>query len=441
MKHHLQNATCGVLDYAAYPLGMIAAAPLLIRGLGATHFGIWAFTMAGINTGAILASGFGDANIQQIAAARGVNDTARVESCVRTTLGIHLLLGALLSVAAYLAAPFAARHVVSTENDVRLCTTSLQIGSFCVLLRALETVVVSTQRAFERYAESIRISATMRVLSLAVATILALRGAEVPTVVASSAALLSLGTLAQFVRLTTLLPRRCLIPGYERKAGRSLLRLGMFTWLQATGSAVFGQVDRLFVGIAFGAVAVGAYSLCIQLAQPIAGVAASAFHFIFPMLARTGAGQQSRIARPLILAFACNVLLVTTAALILLFVGGHLLRAWTTPAVAHAGGAILPVVVLASALAGLAVTGIYAMLALGKAVPVVTVTLLSGLAMLLSMEGFIHRFGILGVAASRLLFGATSLAIYIPLGRVLRGRAAANGTTTAFEWGGAEGGA
>ena len=441
MKHHLQNATSGIIDYAVYPLGMIVAAPILLRGLGAAHFGIWAFTIATVNTGAILASGFGDANIQQIAAARGIGDMDRVESCVRTTLGIHLLLGALLAIATYLVAPLAAQHVASTESDLRVCTTSLQIGGFCVLVRALETVVVSTQRAFERYAESVRISATTRVISLAVAVVLALGGAGVPTIIASLALLLTIGTLAQFARLGKQLPAYCFVPAYKHNTGRFLVRLGIFTWLQASGTAVFGQIDRLFVGITFGAVAVGAYSLCVQLAQPITGIAASAFHFIFPMLARTSAGRRSRIRRPLMIAFACNLLLVAAVSVGLLFIGGHLLNAWTTPAIAHAGGSIFPVVVLASALAGLAVTGTYAMLALGRAVPVVVITLLGGAAMLASLFVLAHRLGIIGVAGSRLLFGVISLTIYLPLARVLRDHAAGINASTVLHLSSAEGGA
>jgi O-antigen/teichoic acid export membrane protein len=158
----------------------------------------------------------------------------------------------------------------------------------------------------------------------------------------------------------------------------------------------------------------------MQIAQPIAGIAASAFHFVFPLLARTSAGPEPRIARPILVAFACNFLLVVTTSAILFLFGGHLLRAWTTPAVATAGAAVLPVGIVASALAGLAITGVYAMLALGRAGSVVSTTALAGAAMLASMGWFLHRYGLPGVAASRALFGVISLAIYIPLGRVLR---------------------
>jgi O-antigen/teichoic acid export membrane protein len=420
MKRHLQNAACGILDYAAYPLGLIAVAPVLIRTLGPAQFGIWAFTMAEINTGAILASGFGDANIQQIALARSTGNTAQIENCFRTTLSIHLLLGVLLAFLAFIAAPMVALHVAPTEGDLRTCRTSLEIGSVCILLRALETVVVSTHRAFERYAESVRISATVRLLTLAVAAMLGLHGAGVLSILVASAVLLVMGTTAQFVRLGSFMSPRSLVPGYEYGAGRTLLELGVFTWLQAAGTAVFGQIDRLFVGIMFGAAAVGMYSICMQVAQPVAGIASSGLHFIFPLLARSSGGSEPRIARPIMAAFACNVLLVSAASVVLLLLGGHLLRSWTTPDVAKAGVSILPLAIVGSALTGLAVTGVYAMLALGRAGAVVSTTALAGIAMLGSITWVEHRYGIVGVAASRLLFGLISLLIYIPLVRALR---------------------
>jgi O-antigen/teichoic acid export membrane protein len=420
MKRHLYNAASGLLDYAAYPLGMIVVAPVLLRGLGPSPFGIWAFTMAVINTGAILASGFGDANIQQVAVARSTDDTARVESCIRTTLSIHLFLGGLLALTAYSVAPLIATHLASAGQEFHLCTVSLQIGSICILLRALETVVVSTQRAFERYSESVRISTTTRVLSLFVSAALALKSASVPKIVLATTILLALGTLAQFARLAGLVSSRCLIPGCERATARAILRLGAFTWLQATGTAVFGQIDRLFVGMSFGAVAVGAYSLCMQIAQPIAGTAASAFHFIFPLLARTSSGPDPRIARPIAVTFCCNLLFVTIASTVLLIFGAHFLRAWTAPVVANQGIAILPFAIIASSLVGLSVTGVYAMLALGRAAAVVCTTVLGGVLMLGGLNLLPHRYGIQGVVTSRLLFGLSSLAIYLPLTAVLR---------------------
>jgi hypothetical protein len=53
LKSHLSNTAYGVLDYAAYPLAMLVAA---------------------MNTGSIIASGFGGANVQYISGMKGLGN-------------------------------------------------------------------------------------------------------------------------------------------------------------------------------------------------------------------------------------------------------------------------------------------------------------------------------------------------------------------------------
>jgi len=67
MKAHLSNAAYGVLDYAAHPLGMLLAAPMLLQHLGVAQYGVWVVATAVVSTGGVIASGFGDANIQYVA--------------------------------------------------------------------------------------------------------------------------------------------------------------------------------------------------------------------------------------------------------------------------------------------------------------------------------------------------------------------------------------
>ena len=74
MRAHLSNAAYGVLDYAAYPIAMVLSAPTLLKHLGVAQYGIWIVITAALNTGSIIASGFGDANIQYIASAINQGD-------------------------------------------------------------------------------------------------------------------------------------------------------------------------------------------------------------------------------------------------------------------------------------------------------------------------------------------------------------------------------
>ena len=93
MRAHLSNAAFGVLDYAAYPVGMLLVAPIMLRNLGIAQYGIWAVATAAVNTGSIIASGFGDANIQHVATGRTTGDLNSLVRTVRSTMGIHLVLG------------------------------------------------------------------------------------------------------------------------------------------------------------------------------------------------------------------------------------------------------------------------------------------------------------------------------------------------------------
>src|SRR5215469_16934940 len=71
LRRQLFNSFYGLLDYAAYPIGMLVVAPIVFRNLGTAQYGIWTITMATVSVGSIIASGFGDANIQQVATERG----------------------------------------------------------------------------------------------------------------------------------------------------------------------------------------------------------------------------------------------------------------------------------------------------------------------------------------------------------------------------------
>lgn len=425
MRAHATNAMYGALDYAAYPVGMLLAAPAVLRGLGSAEFGVWAFTMATVNTGAILASGFGDANIQQVASARGLENRRAVENAVRSTLGIHFVLGVAIATASLLLAPTAAAHVAGGGAAQRNCLDALRLASALMLLRALETVAVSTQRAFERYGAAVALSVSGRLVSLAATAWLAMRGASVATILGATTLIVGAATAAQFVQLQSLLRVRLLRPNFDLRSARSLVGFGVFSWLQAATGAVFGQADRVFLGLALGAAAVTPYALCVQLAQPVYGLSAAALHFVFPSLARSSVVSESgETRRKVLLAVLCNALLVAIMASPLLLFGRAVMERWVGVQVAQASAPLLPALVLGSAMVGLSVTGVYALMAFGRVRTAAWIGIASGGLMLATMPLALHHWGIAGVAATRVEYGLASLAVYVPLLCGLSGREA-----------------
>jgi O-antigen/teichoic acid export membrane protein len=424
VKTHLSNAVYGVLDYTAYPIGMLLTAPVLLRHLGTTEYGLWALATAVVSTGSIIASGFGDANIQYVAKARSCGDIEAVGRAVRGTMGINLLLGVVLALISWILVPHVIGRIVSSNPGSQYeCLWSLRVASLLILVRAIESVCISTQRAFERYGAAIRISVLARMLTLLAAVPLAYLGMGVVGIMVGTGVLITVGTIAQLVRLHQHLGTTSLLPSFDRSATTALFSFGIFSWLQAVSGVVFTQVDRLMLGVSLGATAVTAYVLCVQMAQPIYGIAAAGLHFLFPHLAGLQTTAKSSVLKEAVVsALAFNVAFVAVAATTVLLFGHAVLYKWVGASIAEKSVKIFAPIVWGFALMGLNVTGYYSMLALGRVRTVTMLGVVGGATMVSLMVLLLPNMGIMGLVVARLSYGAISLFVYLFLPFVLRSK-------------------
>ncbi|WP_158791804.1 oligosaccharide flippase family protein [Granulicella sp. L60] len=422
MKAHVSNAVYGVLEYAAYPIAMLLTAPILINHLGVAQYGIWVVISAAVSTGSIIASGFGDANIQYVASMASLGDSNILLRAVRSMLGINLLLGGLLAIACWILVPFAVIHLAPSDDKLqKICLWSLRIASFLILARAIESVCISTQRAFQRYGAAVRISICGRLLTLGISALLVLCRRGVISIMIAAAVIMILGTTAQLLRLQQHLGADSLWPTFDRKATSALFSFGTYSWLLAVASVIFSQADRLILGISLGAATVTTYALCVQLAQPIYGISASGLHFLFPYLSgRKNSADNVALGKTIVRAFSVNLFLVSLGTVVVLFFGRPLLNAWVGGAIAQGSAVILVPIVWSFALLGLSVTGYYSLLALGRVHVVTWINLTGGLAMLLLMSWLLPRTGVHGIAFARLCYALVTLTMYYPLIRLLR---------------------
>ena len=426
MRTHLSNAAYGVLDYVAYPVGMLLAAPVLLKYLGGTSYGVWVVVTAAVSAGSIIASGFGDANIQYVASVRSLGNEEALLRAVRSMMGINLLLGGTLAVISWMLAPLAARHVAPTEITLQIvCLWSLRIAALLMVMRAVESVCISTQRALERYGAAVRISIMARLLSLVAAVVLSRNGFGVTSIMLMTGVLVTLGTVAQLVRLRQQLGTVSLLPSFDSHVTRALLGFGTFSWMQAVSGVIFSQADRLILGVSLGATVVTAYALCVQMAQPIYGIVASGLHFLFPYLSgRQALAPPAAFRKTILTALIVNLLLVAIGTALVLLFGRFLLHVWVGEAIALSASPVLAPIVWSFALLGINVTGYYTMLALGHVRAVTWLNLAGGTVMLFMMTWALPRTGIHGVAMARLSYGLITLLMYYPLLRLLFGTAA-----------------
>jgi O-antigen/teichoic acid export membrane protein len=422
MRKHLTNAGFGVLDYVSYPAGMLLVAPIVLHRLGSAEYGLWMVATAVISAGGIIASGFCDTCIQRVAWLRTAGEFSLMPRTIRSMMGINVLLGLLLAAGAWVAAPFAARHVgVANLAPFAECLLAFRIASLAILVRAVESVGVGVHRAFESYRSTVQISTAMRLLTLASAAALAWCGYGTVSILWATVAFLIAATVMQFLGLRRFVGTVWFWPAFFPQETRNLFSQGVFAWLQALGGVAFSQFDRILLGVWLGALAVTPYSLCVQFAHPIFGLTASGLNFLFPYLSgRAHTVSREKLQRTVLKALACNLAIVTCGAAFLLLAGDRLIRIWAGPAVAHNAAPILPPIVVGSALMGLSVTGTYAMQALGKFRTVALLTLAGRAAMLLLMINLLHRQGLQGLALSRLFLGSVALLVYLPLLQFLK---------------------
>jgi len=422
MRRHIANASFGALDYISYPLGMLLVAPIVLHRLGAAEYGLWMIATSVVSAGGIIASGFGDVCIQRVAHLRAADELNAMPRAVQSMLAINASLGAALALAIWIIAPYAASRIgVVHVTPVAECLIALRIACVLILFRAVESVGVGVQRAFERYRETVQISTAVRMLTLAAAASLALFGFRTVSILIATGIFLIAGTFVQLRQASKLLRGARLRPRFQLEETNLLLRRGVFVWLQALGAVVFGQLDRILLGTYLGALAVAPYSLCVQFAHPIYGLTASALNFLFPYLSGRATTQtRAELRGTLLKAFACNAILVAAPAALLLLFGQQLIRLWAGPAVAESAAQILPPIVLGSAFVGLGVTGTYALQALGLFRTVAYISLIGRAAMLLLMVLMLRHSGLQGLATSRLFYGSIALLVYLPLLRELK---------------------
>jgi O-antigen/teichoic acid export membrane protein len=415
------NAFYGVADYLALPLGMLFAAPFLLKHLGTAQYGVWILASATVSSGGTVSGSFGDAVIKYVGDCRGRKDWLGIARIVRNMMSINLILSGILAIALWYMAPYLARHIVRVDIELQgICLLSLRIGSGLLLTKSVESVFISTLRAFETYGSTVLISISSRATILASAIVLTSCARNVVWIMAATLFISASATLAQALALKAKIGSFSPIPSWHRTTVFDIAAFGSFSWLQAISGMAFSYGDRFFIGFFMGAPAIAYYGLCVQAAQPIHGIISSGMHFLFPHLsARYPVVPLSEIQRKIIMAFKINGLLVLGLSLPLLVFGSRFLTWWVGTAFGQQPLLIFPTIVCGFALLGMNVTSHYALLAVGHVRIVTYLNLFAGVAMLLTMAMLIPRHGLQGAAVARLIYGPLTCLAYFHLYKII----------------------
>ncbi|ADW67656.1 lipopolysaccharide biosynthesis protein [Granulicella tundricola] len=426
MRAHLSNSMYGMLDYIAQPAAMLLAAPMLLHHLGVARYGVWLIASAAVGAGTVVSSGFGDAVIQRVATLRATDDLAGIRRVVANMLALNLALGGALALTLWAVVPFAAVRITHVEPRLyHDCVWALRIGAALIVVKAVESVFISSQRAFERYAPAVKIGIAMRLIAVGLAASLGAEGYGVAVLMIGTLVLTCLGVAAQACALRRHLGPGLTWPAFDRTVSRQLTSFGGFSWLQAVSGVIFSQADRLLLGTTLGASAVAYYGICVQVAQPIHGLTSAGLHFLFPHLAsRSALETHTELGRPIAKAFLLNLAGAGVLLALVLAVGPWAIKSWIGPVFVTDSATLLPEIALSFGLLALNITAHYTLMAFGRVRIVTAANMVGGGLMLVAMTLLIPHRGVQGAALARLWYGPVTCLMYLPLLYLLRRPAA-----------------
>lgn len=410
----MSNALHSVGDYIAQPLAMLVAAPFLLHRLGFSQYGLWMLAAAAISSASLISTGFGDAVVKYAAIYRGLENRAKLEQVLHVTLTINLALGSVLAIMIWCGSPFAVTSWFKIDMSMKAAAvTAFRIGSAILIVRSVESVFIGVLRAHETYGPSVQISVLSRIAIVVSACILASKGHGVVGIMVATFGVVMVSAILQIAAVWLVIGPISLMPALSRDAFSNVFSFGCYSWLQAVAGCVFSQADRLLIGVVLGTSAVAAYSLCIQAAQPIHGLIAAGLHFVFPHLsARLSTVRFTELRNMIRSIFWLNTALAVVLCVPLVFFSKLLLSLWIGTAFAQQSWMVLSIIAAGFGLLALNTTGHYSLLAAGQVRLVSMLNLAGGTTMLAAMILMAPRFGLVGVAVGRLLYGPVTLFMY-----------------------------
>jgi O-antigen/teichoic acid export membrane protein len=405
------NALYGIAEYVAQPLCMLVAAPFLVHKLGLQQYGIWMLVSAILGSMGILSTGFGDATVKYVSAYRGQNNPAGVERTIRATLTINTFLGGLFGLMVWVSARYAVDHIFKIEPEFHAASIhAIRISAVILLVRSVESVFVSTLRAFERYGPPVKLNVFLRSIVVVSAVVLAAMGRGVAAIMVATLFWSALIVVLQAIAARRVVGPLNPFPTLARGALAEVFSFGCFSWLQALAGVGFTYADRFLVGAMLGTAPVAIYVLCVQATQPIHGLVAAAFNFVFPHISsRHEAGEIYGPQRVFRLALLSSMGMSLVLGLPLVLLGKPLLTLWMGAEFERQAYVVLAVLVLAHMILAINIVPHYTLLAMGSVRFVSVVNILGGILSLVAVALFVSRLGMAGAAVGRLLYGAVTV--------------------------------
>lgn len=342
-----RNALANLLGAAIPAVVALATVPLVVRGLGADGYGLFALITAIVGYFAIVDINVSAGSIRHIAAYRAQGDAAGVDETVSFGLLVYGGLGLAGALLLWTGADVAVRRLFDVPAPMAaLAASAVRVAAWGFLAGQIQAYLDSVPHALLRYDSSARLDIVFgsAVPVLTVALLLAglgLREVVLLRVVAST-----LHAVLLWRAVKRLLPDLTL-RWPSRAVRRSLLRFSAFAFLSRFAALSYAYADKLLVGALVGVAGLAVYAVAATLANRLLGLTGRLAGVLFPAASALSASDELARLSDIYLRASRYLTFLNGAMLLLVAVfATPILTYWMSPAFARQGATVLAVMAL-----------------------------------------------------------------------------------------------
>ncbi|MEM2293083.1 MAG: oligosaccharide flippase family protein [Nitrososphaeria archaeon] len=348
-RRSFRNAIYSTADYLLLPILWFITTPIFISRLGMDQYGIWLLVNTFLGFSSVIGFGLSDATIKYVSKYRALGNKAAVIRVIRSTLTMYGILGILVGISTFLAAPFLVYHIFNVKSEnLEVAIIALRIGGLGIIIRFFDSVLQSAIYGYERYDLATRVTILTNTATMIINVVLVLNGYGLIEILLVTVILLGVGGVAKmFIVKHVLIPNFVFTPLFDRFAFREIFDFGFYSWLHSISGIFLHQVDRFLIASLLNMSALTYYVVCLQVAQQIHAVLSRAVSFLFPLSSAVKeTGNLQRLRR--IYFKGLNFTTITAVAMGLpLFVFSHnVLSIWIGTMFANEAANILRILVL-----------------------------------------------------------------------------------------------
>lgn len=411
----LRNSAYGFLDLTLSVVLAFVFTPILVYGIGIEQFGLWNVCNVILGFLSVFNLGLGDTIIRYVAEYHSKNDLEGVAGIIAAVSILSLGLALLLAGPLFMLIPALAKlfPIESIPPDQIQRTLYITLWGFIPMM--IKGVLIAVPKGLQDYKTAVLFGAATNFTTASLAVLILFEGGSVEEMVTGAVIISWVSCLFSIIivvrKITEFgIPLRLEL---QTKYVRKVLSFSVYTGLTSIGSAIFGVMDRVVVGIVLGLSAAGYYAIAIGVASKLPAIGGALTQSFFPAFSswKVKYNPGEILKRLMYSTLAISIPSVTLAILLIVF-SRPLLIYWLGEAIAEAVLSIFRILIAIYVIAPCVAPSFQAASGLGYPWINTLSTLLMGIFTILLILILGPAFGLSGAALAN---GAMLFLLLVPI--------------------------